>query len=83
MLKEVQTEFVHLREEGEQNRQTLQQLVELQRQLVEQVEAKSHLTDSTVDSNSSVDQSNESWLYWIGRKTYVIGAYRYFVPRSD
>lgn len=83
MLKEVQSEFVHLREQAEQNRQSLQQLVELQRQLLEQVETKDHLTNSTVDSKSSVGQSNESWLHWIGRTTYVIGAYRYFVPRSD
>lgn len=82
MLKEVQTEFVHLREEAEQNRQTLRQLVELQRQLVEQAEAKSRTTELTADTKSSAVQSNESWLHWIGRTTYVIGVYRYFVPQS-
>lgn len=27
-------------------------------------------------------QSNESWIHWIARKTYVIPVYRYFVPAS-
>lgn len=27
-------------------------------------------------------QNNESWMHWIGRQTYVISIYRYFVPKT-
>lgn len=28
-------------------------------------------------------QSQESWIHWIGRTTYVISIYRYFIPKAS
>lgn len=28
------------------------------------------------------NQSNESWIHWIARKSYVISIYRYIVPKT-
>lgn len=81
MLTEVQSEFVHLRDEARENRSELHQLIELQRKLAEMVESRLKLVGDNKPTASA--QSNESWLHWIGRTTYVIGAYRYFVPKSD
>lgn len=81
MLKEVQSEFVHLRDEAAKNRLVLHQLVELQRKLAER--NASSKGQSTDDNKAGAVQSNESWLHWVGRTTYVISAYRYFVPRSS
>lgn len=80
MLSEVQSEFVLLRDEANQNRLELHQLVELIRALAEREEEK---RQTTIDTKPSAGQSNESWMHWIGRTTYVISVYRYFVPRGD
>lgn len=79
MLAEVQSEFVVLRNETTQIRQELQQLVELQRR---QIERERSMRFTATDTRPSTVQSNESWLHWIGRRTYAISAYRYFVPNS-
>lgn len=80
MLHEVQEEFVQLRSEAEKNRSEIHQLVGVIRKLTQQEESKRH---SMSDKKTSAAQSNESWMHWIGRTTYVISAYRYFVPRSS
>lgn len=81
MLTEVQSEFVHLRDEAAKNRTELHQLVELLRQQAERDALQRQLT---ADNKSAAAQSTESsWLHWLGRTTYVISAYRYFAPRSD
>lgn len=76
MLTEVQTDFVRLRDDAEKNRMQLHQIVELLRKLGDRDQSKLH-------SISDAGQSTESWLHWMGRTTYVISAYRYFVPRKD
>lgn len=80
MLTQVQSEFGHLRDDMEKNRAALEQLIALQRQHTEMLSAKQQ---STNDGEPAAVHSKESWLHWIGRTTYVISAYRYFVPRTD
>lgn len=44
----------------------------------ELLEREASLNVATTIQNKN--QSNESWVHWIARKSYVISIYRYFVP---
>lgn len=43
--------------------------------------------ESRINVRTLIDKKNqenaESWIHWIGRHTYVISIYRYFMPRSN
>lgn len=53
------------------------------RQHLEEIARKSIARKANSKNNQLVaNRSDESWAHWIGRKTYVISAYRYFVPNK-
>lgn len=62
-----------------QQRDFLQAQQQRDRELLER-EAKSNV--ATSNSQRVISQSDESWIHWIARKSYVISIYRYFVPKT-
>lgn len=42
--------------------------------------ARKNVSSKVANNNQN---NGESWAHWIGRKTYVISVYRYFVPKNN
>lgn len=61
----------------------IQQLASEQREFLQTQRERESLM--IIEKQQSMKQSSndESWLHWIGRRTYVIACYRYFVPASS
>lgn len=52
------------------------------RQHLEEIARKTIASKANSKNNQLANRSDESWAHWIGRNTYVISAYRYFVPNK-
>lgn len=57
----------------------IQQIAQEQRAFLQEQRERELQQIPTINQSSN----NESWLHWIGRQTYVISCYRYFVPASS
>lgn len=51
-------------------------------QHLEEISQKLITSKAYNKNNQWANRNDESWAHWIGRKTYVISAYRYFVPNK-
>lgn len=51
-------------------------------QHLEEIAQKSVASKANSKNNQLANRNDESWAHWIGRKTYVISVYRYFVPNK-
>lgn len=62
-----------------EQRDFLQAQQQRDRELLER-EARANVAAS--NRQRTINQSDESWIHWVARKTYVISIYRYFVPKT-
>lgn len=81
MISEIKAEFIQLKTETIEMNNELKKLVEEQKKLRENLNVINY-KEKLMNRSSIIvgSQSNESWLHWFGRQTYVISIYRYFSP---
>lgn len=51
-------------------------------QHLEEIARKTNASKANSKNKQLANRNDESWAHWIGRKTYVISVYRYFVPNK-
>lgn len=86
LLSDINKEFVVIRGDTKSIAEQVENLAKEQRDFLkaqqqrdrELLEREASLNVATTIQNKN--QSNESWVHWIARKSYVISIYRYFVP---
>lgn len=89
-MADINKEFVVIREDTKVINEKVQLLVNEQRDFLraqqqrdrEQLEREAIANVNASKIDRAVNQGDESWLHWIARKSYVIGIYRYFVPKT-
>lgn len=85
MVGDIKTEFVQLRDETSKIGVEVKRLVDEQKKLTEHVmflQRKETFSRSAAAADKP-SRPQESWLHWVGRKTYVISVYRYFSPSTN
>lgn len=90
LLSDINKEFVVIRQDTKSINEQVQLLANEQRDFLraqqqrdrEQLEREARYNVVTSNSQRENGQSDESWVHWIARKTYVISIYRYFVPNT-
>lgn len=90
LLSDINKEFVVIRQDTKSINEQVQLLANEQRDFLraqqqrdrEQLEREARYNVVTSNSQRASGQSDESWVHWIARKTYVISIYRYFVPNT-
>lgn len=80
LLSDINKEFVVIRGDTKLICEQIQQIAQEQRNFLQEQREREYAMIPLAPNRSSND---ESWLHWIGRKTYVISCYRYFVPVSS
>lgn len=48
----------------------------------EQLEMEARANVAASKGQRAISQSDETWIHWVARKTYVISIYRYFMPKT-
>lgn len=87
-MADINKEFVVIRGDTKSIAEQVQMLANEQKEFLRgQQQRDRELLEREARSNVATSvqktyQSNESWIHWIARKTYVISAYRYFVPKT-
>lgn len=79
-----------IREDTKSINEQVQLLVSEQREFLraqqqrdrEQLEREALANVTSSKLVRATNQSDESWIHWVARKTYVISIYRYFVPKT-
>lgn len=69
LLADINKEFVVIRADTKSISEQIQLLVNEQRDFLKLQQQRANI------------QSDESWIHWVARQTYVISIYRYFVPK--
>lgn len=86
LLSDINKEFVVIRDDTKSISEQVQLLVNEQRDFLRaQQQRDRDLLERDAQAYLAKlkrGQSDESWIHWIARKTYVISAYRYFVPAT-
>lgn len=92
LLSDINREFVVIRNDTQSITDNIQQLFNEQRKFLQTQEARDRnlleqLASQNVARNRQLvkdaTQTQESWVHWIARTTYVISIYRYFVPKPN
>lgn len=74
LLADINKEFVVIRADTKSISEQVQLLVNEQRDFLKKQQQQ--------PQQRAINQSDESWIHWIARQTYVISVYRYFVPKT-
>lgn len=90
LLSDINKEFVVIRQDTKSINEQVQLLANEQRDFLrvqqqrdrEVLEREARFNVTASKSQRANSQSDESWVHWIARKTYVISIYRYFVPNT-
>lgn len=92
LLSDINQEFVVIRNDTKSIEEQIKSLFNEQRKFLhkQKIRDQKMLENLSRDNvarhnqaNKTAHESQESWIHWVARTTYVISIYRYFIPRAS